>query len=470
MSVPGTEQGAAGLSPFTPARRNLSFGVLLGVLLIAFESLAVATALPAVARDLNGLSLYGWPLSAFFMGFMIGTVGLGAWADRDGPLRPVLAALLLFAAGLAVAGLSPSMAALIAGRAVQGLGGGGLIAAAYLVINTAYPETMRARMLALLSSAWVLPALIGPALSSYVTHLWSWRAVFLGLLPLVIVAALLLLPPLARLKGAGTPINRARLMAVFLAALGVSLLLYGLTELGRGQWLGGWLLLPAVLITLPALSRLFPARTLALSSPLHSGYVVRFLLAFSFFGSEALLPLGLTEQRGLSLLQAGLFLTGGALVWTATSLAQSRFDEATRGSRRSSVARLGAVFIALGLAGLLAALLIPTVPIWAAAACWGLGASGMGLAFPTHTLVVMQHAPAGQHGEVSGTLQLSDMLGSALGAGLGGALVAALGVAGGLPWQLCLTISLACLSVIVAGRLRGREVGAGDLGRGAADD
>ena len=446
----------ASLSPFAPARRNLSVGLLLGVLLIAFESLAVATALPEVARELHGLKLYGWPLSAFFMGFMVGTVALGAAADQAGPYRPVLAALLLFAAGLTVAGLAPNMAVLIGGRVLQGLGGGGIISAAYLVINTAYPDAMRARMLALLSSAWVLPALIGPALSSYVTGLWSWRGVFLGLIPLVALAASLLLPTLGKLPGAGTPINRARIGAVVLAASGTTLLLAGLTELGQGNWLGGLLLLPGLLLALPALGRLFPARVWQLAAPLSAGYATRFLLTFSFFGTESVLPLGLAEVRGLSLLQAGLFLTGGALTWSATSLAQSRFDERTHGSKRSGVVRLGAVFISLGLLGVLAALIFPAWPLWLAAASWGLGAMGMGLAFPAHTLVVMQHAPAGQQGEISGTLQLSDMLGSALGAGLGGALVAALGVAGGIPWQVSFSVLLALLCIWAAGRLRQR--------------
>ena len=464
------------LRPFSPARRPLSTGLLLGVLIIAFESLAVATALPEVARELDGLKLYGWPLSAFFMGFMVGTVGLGALADRDGPARPALIALLLFAAGLVVAGFAPSMAVLITGRVVQGLGGGGLIAAAYLVINTAYPDAMRARMLALLSSAWVLPALLGPALSSFITQQWSWRGVFLGLLPLVGVAGALMLPQLVKLRGAGTPLDRSRLGRGgagghrHLAGAG------GPHRTGAGRALGagtGWSGAAAgrAALAVPALGRLFPARAWRLGTPLSAGYATRFLLAFAFFGTESLLPLGLAELRGLGLLSAGLFLTGGALTWSATSFVQSRFDERTQGRQRSTVVRLGAAAISLGMAGLLGALLVPALPLALAAGCWGLAALGMGLAFPAHTLVVMQHAPDGQQGEVSGTLQLSDMLGSALGAGLGGALVAALGTAAGVPWQISLTISLALLTVLLAGRLRGRgAAGMTDLASDPAHD
>jgi MFS family permease len=449
---------AAVSRPFSPERRSLSLGILLGVLLIAFESLAVATALPSLARDLNGLKLYGWPLSAFFMGFMVGTVGLGALADRDGPQRPVLIALALFGAGLVVSGLAPSMAALIGGRVLQGLGGGGLVAAAYLIINTAYPDTLRARMLALMSSAWILPALAGPALSSAIVAVWSWRGVFLALLPLVALAGALLLPQLRTLRGAGTPVDRSRLISVTVAAVGVTLSLAGITAIGQGN---GWVaaLLPlGALLALPALGRLFPARVWRLSTPLSAGYTIRFILAFAFFGTESLLPLSLSELRGLSLFGAGLFLTGSALVWSATSFVQSRFDERTQGRRRPDTVRLGAGLVGAGLAGLVASV-VGWLPLGVGVACWAAAALGMGLAFPAHTLVVMAQAPEGQQGEVSGTLQLSDMLGSALGAGLSGALVAGLGTAGGLGAQGACSVALAAAGLWVAGRLRSRESG-----------
>ncbi|WP_045234283.1 MFS transporter, partial [Deinococcus pimensis] len=110
-------------SPFSPSRRALSTGLLLTVLLIAFESLAVATVLPVVARELRGVRLYGWAFSAFFMGYLLSTIVLGGLADRLGPARPFVAGLALFAAGLCVAGLARNMEVFIAGRTLQGLGG-----------------------------------------------------------------------------------------------------------------------------------------------------------------------------------------------------------------------------------------------------------------------------------------------------------------------------------------------------------
>lgn len=234
------------------------------------------------------------------MGFMVGTVAFGALADRDGPRLPAQRALLLFALGLLAAGLAPNMPALIAGRALQGLGGGGLLAVAYQVINAAYPAQMRARMLALVSSAWILPALVGPPISSFITEHWHWRGVFLGLLPLTLISAALTLPPLHSVQAAGTALDMTRLRAVVVAAGGVTLLLAGLSGAGRSEWLTACLLPVGLIMALPALRRLFPAQVLRLNTPLKAGYAERFLLACAFFGTEAVLPLGYAELRGVS--------------------------------------------------------------------------------------------------------------------------------------------------------------------------
>jgi MFS family permease len=103
----------------------------------------------------------------------------------------MLAGLALFTAGLVVGGIAPSMLVLVAGRAVQGLGAGVVPAVAYVAISRGYPERCRPRMFAVLSTAWVVPGLIGPAIAALVATAVGWRWVFLGLLPLVIVAGVL---------------------------------------------------------------------------------------------------------------------------------------------------------------------------------------------------------------------------------------------------------------------------------------
>ena len=151
--------------PFSQPQLFLTIGLILTVAAVAFEALAVATILPAVVADLGGLNLYGWAFSAFFLTQLVGIVVAGLLADERGPGAPFVIGILLFAAGLLIGGLAPTMPVLIAGRALQGLGGGAISAIAYVGIGRGYPEAVKPRMLALLSTAWVVPGLVGPGLS-----------------------------------------------------------------------------------------------------------------------------------------------------------------------------------------------------------------------------------------------------------------------------------------------------------------
>src|ERR1700728_1641892 len=128
-----TEAGRAPTEPtgpaggiWAPAYRTLTVGLVLAVTFVAFEALAVATILPVVGRHLGDLRLYGWVFSAFLLSSLIGVVIAGTLADRVPLGRLMLAGLALFALGLIIGGTAPSMVVLVAGRAVQGLGAGGV--------------------------------------------------------------------------------------------------------------------------------------------------------------------------------------------------------------------------------------------------------------------------------------------------------------------------------------------------------
>ena len=208
--TPLPEEPARADGLWSPQRRALTVGLVLTITFIASEALAVVTIMPLVARDLHGLSLYGWVFSAFMLGNILGIVAAGRQADRHGPARPFLAGLVLFGAGLTIAGLAPSMAVLVAGRALQGIGAGAVPAVAYVAIGRSLPDRLRARMMAVLSTAWVVPGLVGPAVSAAVASLVGWRWVFLGLLPLVAITGSLAMPALFRLGRQPRPRAPAR--------------------------------------------------------------------------------------------------------------------------------------------------------------------------------------------------------------------------------------------------------------------
>ena len=102
---------------------------------VAFEAMAVATVMPTVARDLDGLDLYALAFAAPLASGVVGMVAAGMWSDRTGPVVPLLASMALFSAGLLVCGLAPSMEVLLAGRVLQGLGGGALTVGLYVLVG-----------------------------------------------------------------------------------------------------------------------------------------------------------------------------------------------------------------------------------------------------------------------------------------------------------------------------------------------
>ena len=176
--------------------RLVSTGLLIVVTLVAFEAMAVAAALPTAARQLHGVALYGWAFTGFLVANVIGLVISGMVSDRSGPRRPLSIGVGLFFVGLLVAGLAPVMAVLICGRIIQGLGSGLLLTALYVVIGERYPSELRPKIFAGISSAWVLPSLIGPPVAGVLTQTVGWRWVFLGLAPLVAIGGGVLMPVL----------------------------------------------------------------------------------------------------------------------------------------------------------------------------------------------------------------------------------------------------------------------------------
>ncbi|MFL4909178.1 MFS transporter [Streptomyces sp. MMS24-I2-30] len=478
-----TETPATGTADGVFARpyRALTCGVILSVALVAFESLSIATVLPEIARALGGLDSYGWGLSTLMLANIVGTVAAGRSADRTGVRRPLLLGLVVFTAGCLLAGAAGSWPLFLAGRAAQGLGVGAIMGMAYTVVGLAYPERLRARMFALLSSAWTLPSLVGPALAAWIADAADWRGVFLLMLPLTTAAALLALPPI---RGLGRPAAsdtsdisdasdagqdgrwwQGPVAASCALTAATTVLLWALSL--RAVLLLVVLALAGLAVALASLRRVTPPGTLSLRPGVGAGIVVRGLLCAVYFGSEAFIPLGLTELRHLSATQAGLGLSVGALTWVAGSALQARHDTRAAGDgkargRGRSVA-LGCVVLFAGLLVTALAMLLPAVPALFAVAGWAVGGLGMGVAFNAATTDTMEQAASGQEGAVSAGLQLAQTLSTALISGAGGAAIAIAHAhgsttRGALLGVFAVTGVLAALAVPAARRLRPRAV------------
>ena len=446
---------------FSAGRRSLTFGLVLTITLVAFESLAVATAMPIVARELGGIELYGWVFSLFFLGDLVGIVVMGLLIDRGGLVRPFTLGLSLFAVGLLIGGTAASMPILIGGRLLQGFGAGGIAPVAYVAIARVLPEGLRPRMFAVLSTAWVLPGVIGPALSGLIAEHVSWRAVFLGLLPLVAIAMVLTIPALGRVAPASTPTERSsanergRLLGAVVLAVGAGFLLVGLTL--ASLFPGLVLVAVGIAIGLPAYRALTPPGTLSARHGLPAAILIRGVLTFAFFSVDAYVPLLLIGWRGIDASTAGIALTAATLTWTGAAWIQARY-----------VIRLGpgrfvtACFaILLAAVALLALVLSPSVPAIVATIAWAIAGVGMGLGYASLTLIVLADATPDEQGAVTAALQLSDVLGTALGTGTGGAVIAFASGAGqpawvGLAGAFAVGAAVGCVGLALTGRLRGQ--------------
>jgi len=410
---------------FAPGLRGLTLGLVLTITLVALESLAVGTVMPMVADELGQLALYGWVSTAFFLGSLVGIVVTGGALDRMPLHRPFSVGLGLFAFGLLLGGLAPSMPVLVLARFIQGLGGGAVGPTAYVAIGRCLPQNLQPRMFAILSTGWVVPGILGPSIAAVVGELASWRWVFLGLLPLLALAGGLALTSLRRVE-AGPPDGmehahgtRARLGGAIAAACGAGLLVAALGSTDPALLLVGAVAGAAILV--PAFRWLTPRGTLLLAVGVPAAVMLRAVMTFAFFSGDYYLPLLLQTWRDTPATLTGIVFTATTLSWTAGSWIQARSID--RRGPRTFVA-LGFLLVAVG-AALTVPAVLASVPPEVTVVTWSIAGVGMGFMYSAVTLVVLRGVARAEQGSVTSALQLSDILGTALGIGIGGAITAA---------------------------------------------
>lgn len=435
--------------------RWITIGACALVFLGAFEALAVTTVMPVVSADLDGQRLYSLAFAGPLATGVIGMVGAGNWADRRGPTAPLYTAVVLFVAGLLIAGLAPNMEVLVAGRFLQGLGSGGMTVALYVVVARVYPQSLHPAIFAGFSAAWVVPSLIGPTVAGAVTELWSWHWVFLGVVILTVLALLMVVPALRALAGGRAeqpaPWAFGRLGWAALAALAV----LGLNLVGDVPSVGYALAVVGVIVALIAVRALVPRGTLRARRGLPSVILVRGLVAAAFFGAQIYLPYLLTDQYTLTPTLAGLALTGGALAWSTASTVQGKM-----GARLSSVnaVRLGTLLVLIGIV-LVAATAAFHLDALIVAAAWIVAGSGMGLMSPrTSALTLAMSTPANQ-GFNSAAMTVADSFGGALSLAVAGIVFAAMATTGD-PFTAVFTLAavIGVAAVLLSPRIRAEPV------------
>lgn len=433
---------------FGPGRRAVTTGIVLLITLVAFEGMGVGTAMPAVVADLGAVTLYSWPFVAFLAAAVFGTVLGGRWCDARGPGPALITSPLLFGAGLLVAGVAPAMPHLLVGRVLQGAAAGCLTVSVYVLISVVYPRRAQPAVFGLMSSAWVLPSLIGPPVAGIVTDVASWHWVFLGLIPFVVLALALVVPAVRRLERpapAATGGGVAVALAALAAAVGVSALSWAAQHVSV---LAGGVALGALGLLVPALRRLLPRGVFRAGRGVPSLVVARGLLAGSFFTVAAYLPLMLHDTHGWTLTAAGTPLIAGSLCWSLASAWQGRHPDMPR----PVLLRVGFALIAVGCVGLVLA-----APAWGQA--WlavpllMLCGAGMGLGYSAVSYLVLNQSAPREVGFNSAAAQIADHLMVSIMVGVGGALLVLFGTpAAALPVLVGVLTVLPVLGVLLAPR------------------
>lgn len=466
-------------------RVRIVIGVLLAMLLAALDQTIVAPAIPTIGAELGDAQFLSWIVSAYFLTATAVTPLYGKLSDIHGRRPILLTAIGIFVLGSIVCALAPDLMTLVIGRAVQGIGGGGLMALAQTVIGDLVPPKERGRFSVYISATWATASIAGPILGGFISEHLHWTLVFWLNLPLAAIAVAMTNSSLKRLPWHRREHKLDLLGSALIVAAAVSLML----ALTLGGSASGWAS-PAVLSLFGAallLAVLFAAHLRRASEPLIPLNVLGnpvvaaatlsvFFAMMCYIGLSVFIPLYLELVLGFTASMAGLALVG-YMVGTVVG--------ASRGARSMAklehYSRPASTGLALSIAGLLVlALANQALPVVATIMLLIVIGFGSGALFPITVISVQNAVPPQDLGTATGVLGFLRSLGSAIGVAVLGAVATAYGIAGHLELApgggsgnvmsadgaqfmpvflaaaACQTLSLGCLLMMRELPLRGR--------------
>ncbi len=410
---------------FRSDRGPILIALMVSVSLVALDSTIIATAVPSVVANLGGLSSFPWLFSVYLLAQAVSVPIYGKFADMFGRKPIMLWGIGLFLLGSILCGIAWSMPALIAFRAVQGLGAGAVQPASLTIVGDIYTVAERAKVQGYLASVWALSAVVGPTLGGVFSEYVSWRWIFFVNIPLCLLAGWILL------RNFDERVAKSRRQIDYLGALlltiGCTLLILGLLEGGQAwAWnsaagvsvlgIGVIALVLFVLIQRRAVEPILPlwvfGRRLLLTSSL-----VSLLVGAVVLGLTSYVPTYVQSALGTGPLVAGFALATLTLGWPlAASLAGRIY---LRIGFRGTALIGGALTIA-GLA--LTALLGEHSAVWqVAVACFVVG-TGLGLVASPTLIAAQASVGWSERGVVTGTNMFARSIGSAVGVAVFGAI------------------------------------------------
>jgi MFS family permease len=324
-----------------------------GVLLHSMNVLIVATVLPSIVAEVGGATMMSWPTTAFLASSILAATCTGLLTESIGARNAYCAGALIFAVGALLCGHAASMGHFIAGRFVQGFGGGLLAAVAYILVRTTFPEAMWPRVLAVISGAWSVSILLGPLAGGVFARNGDWRSVFIGVTALAVllaVAAVRTLPRAPRERTGALPrVPGARVALICVAILALSSAAVMDAPVAKAALIALTLAALAGMLRLDrrAAARLLPGDAFSLRSVTGVGLWSAMLLAIAYSPLQIFVPLFLQKLHSFEPLGAGYAVAASSLGWTIAAIAVAGLS--TVWGRRMLI--LGPAVMAIGLLG-----------------------------------------------------------------------------------------------------------------------
>jgi len=426
-------QATASWSELLSGRNGLrSIALAGGVALHAVNVYIVATILPSVVRDIGGLSYYAWNMTLFVVASILSSALSPKTLDKFGPRRAFMVAIAVFALGTTVCALAPTMGWMLAGRTLQGFGGGLLLGLSYSSVRIVFEERLWPKAMALVSSMWGVATLAGPAIGGIFADAGYWRWAFGAVLPVALFLACLVQTQIAAKSSAPRGSGQVRIPLSQIGLLVVSVLIVSVASLSEHVGLSALgiavaLLVGAGVARLDArdVTRLMPVGAYDLNR-LGSIYACVALVSIGIT-VEMFVPYFLQVLHGHSPLAAGYLSALMSAGWTMGAVTSTSRSPATA----DFYVRVGPIVSALSLVVL--GLLLPWAPLQDAVLRWvviiplvGVGL-GIGMCWPHLLTYVFKVAPAGQENMASSAIITTQLYAMALGAAIGGVIINAAG-------------------------------------------
>ncbi|PSJ58370.1 MFS transporter [Kumtagia ephedrae] len=414
--------------------------ICLGILLHATNETMVATVMPAMVGDLSGVELVGWSLAVYEIGAIVAGAAAGRMTSYVALRTNMMGAALVYSAGALLCATAPSMPAFLAGRLVEGFGGGALVSLAFVSVERLFPQRIWPQLFGVISAVWGVAAFSGPLIGALMSEFLSWRWAFGVFAAGGVAAALACLavlrgPAATRQRNDGAPLPPFPFAT--LACLAVSVVLIAsagvdVTPLRSSLLLAAGLFGIALFFgldrRLPA-GRLFPAKPLSLATPLGNGMIMVAAFSVATVTFTVYGPLLLTSLHGTSVLTTGYIIAAESIAWSVLSILVAN----TPPERERGIVLAGALMIAGGVAGFAYAVPAGNIPL--ILGCAILQGGGFGIAWPFVTRIIVTAAPAAERTVASSAVPTMQRIGYAVGAASCGIVANASGFAGGLSSQ-----------------------------------